>query len=279
MKSFRTALSTFALALVAACAPNPNNQNALQPGQVGVGPMGAGVDIKACQVGQIYNQTYGCMNRNNCQANSGWTGSFAQQYQQQQAGNVAPTQGSCVAGTLVTEEIKFGLTAGIRYFGTLTIINKAQFNVLLQYAGICNPYSYGFTIGLNGFSSVTCNTYTDRGAFVVLKAFGGASGQDSINMQIGAGTTVPYDLINALQYTVYGQQTQTNSYMYRSFSQQSRLYMMNQNSGMNISGISSTGSDVGLVLTAPNGNLGMQTFESQVTFQGIVVATVTLQKY
>ncbi|MES2962345.1 MAG: hypothetical protein V4760_00550, partial [Bdellovibrionota bacterium] len=204
MKTFKYALSIIALALVAACAPNNNNPNSLQPGQVGVGPMGAGVDIKTCQVGQIYSQQYGCLNRANCQANQGWTGSIQQQYQQQQAGQPVTNTGTCVAGQLVTEEIKFGYAAGLRFFGSVTIVNKSQFNVLLQHAGICNPYYYGFTVSLNGFSSVTCNTYTDRGAFVILKAFGGASGADTINLQVGAGTQVPQDLLNVLPYTVYG---------------------------------------------------------------------------
>lgn len=279
MKSFKMVLSTFVFALIAACAPNNQNQTALQPGQVGVGPMGAGVDIKACQIGQIYNQQYGCMNRNNCQAGTGWTGNIAQQYQQQQAGQPVTNAGTCVAGTLVTEEIKFGAIAGLRFFGTVTIVNKAQFNMLLQYAGICNPYSYGFTISLNGFSSVTCNTYTDRGAFVILKAYGGASGADTINMQVGAGTTVPYDLINTLPYTIYGQQTYSNSYQYRSFSQSSRLYLTNANQGMTIVGMGPTGQDVGLALVVPTGNLGSQTLEAQLSFQGVVVANVTLQKY
>jgi hypothetical protein len=278
MNKVRSALSTMLLVLVAACAQNKDT-TALQPGMVGAGPMGAGVDIRQCQVGQVYNQTYGCMNRGSCQVGSGSTVNTAQQYQQQQAGNVAPTQGTCVQGTVVTEEMKFGLTAQIRHFGTLTIVNKAQFNVLMQYAGICNPYYYGFTVGMNGFSSVTCNSYTDRGAFIIVKAFGGASGQDSINLQVGAGTTVPYDLINVLPYTVYGQQSYTNSYMYRSFSQQSRLYSINANNGISLSGVNYNGSDVGLVLQAPTGNLGLQTFDAQLMFQGIVVATVQLQKY
>lgn len=279
MKSFKMALSALALAFVAACAPNNNNPTALQPGQVGVGPMGAGVDIKACQVGQVWNQQYGCMNRAHCPTGQGSTINTALQYQQQQAGQPVQQNGTCVAGTIVTEEIKFGYTAGVRFFGTITVVNKSQFNMLLQYAGICNPYYYGFSIGMNGFNSITCNSYTDRGGFVILKAFGGASGADTINMTVGAGTQVPYDLINVLPYTVYGQQTYTNTYQYRSFSQQSRLYLTNAQQGMSIVGMSPTGGDVGLSLVVPNGNLGSQSFEAQLMFQGLVIANVTLTKY
>ena len=273
MTSFRNAkhaISMLALLFVAACGTNGNN-NSSNPAQVGTGPVGQGVDMTTCQVGQVYSPQYGCLNRGACQAGYGWI-----------AGQAAGAN-NCIAGTVVTETMKYGAQAGSRFFGTLTITNKSQFNQMLQYTNICSPNYIGFQIGFNGINVINCDTLTSRGGFMILKSFGGASGADTINLTIGAGTQYPYDLLQTMPTPVgaYGSPLYGNNYnaSYGSFSQQSRLYTYNNNNGMKIVGVGPNGVDVGLMATVDNGNLGSQHLDMQIIFQGTTVATVGLDSF
>lgn len=261
MKSMKTAFAMMTFAFLAACG----QQNAISTSSnnPGVGATGANVDIKNCQVGQIHNAEHGCLMRGSCQANAG----------------MAPNSNQCIAGQTVTEELKFGSQAGTKHFGTLTVTNLNQAELLLQAAGICNStLGYG-TNYVAGMSGTRCAAWLQRGGFAIVKSFAGV--RANVNIQLGAGATFPTDLVPVLPgiYSYTAMNANYGNMNYISFSQQARNASYNNGNGMQIVGVSPNGQSVNLVMLVNNGDLGSDRIEAQLVYQGTEFAKVTLNRF
>jgi hypothetical protein len=261
MKSIKTAFAMMSFAFLAACG----NQSAISTSSnnPGVGAMGANVDIKNCQVGQVHNPQYGCMMRGSCQVNAG----------------IAPNSSQCIAGQTVTEELKFGTQAGTKHFGQLTITNLNQAELLLQAAGICNStLGYG-TNAVAGMTGTRCAAWLQRGGFAIVKSFAGV--RANVNIQLGAGSTFPTDLVPVLPgiYNYTAMNANYGNMNYISFSQQARYSRYNNGNGMQIVGVSPNGEIVNLVMLVDNGDLGSDRLEAQLVYQGIEFAKVSLNRF
>lgn len=252
--------------LVAACGGN-NNSISSSGSNPGAGALGANVDMKNCQVGQSYSTQYGCLNRGICQPGAGFS-----------------TQaGSCVTGQVVTGAMKFGNNAGTRHFGTLTISNVTQMSLLLQNAGLCNA-GYG-SMQIMAAGSLNCAQYTSRGAFAAVTSYSGSI--DNVNIAIGAGVpTLTYDLaanlsaLNGSPLALYGSQASPYSAGQAiTFSQQSRNFSYNNGNGMQIVGVSPSGETISLMLIVESGSLGLDHLNGKLVYQGVEVATVSLDRF
>ncbi len=268
MKKLNLSITLMALSalvtLVTACANNTSSINANSDAP-GAGALGAGIDIKTCQVNQAYSPQYGCLTRGQCSYGSGY---------------LAQT-GSCVQGQLVTEQIKFGQDAGTRHYGMLTVSNPQQFELLLQASGLCNSSYGGYYVGGNT-ATTRCAQWITRGGFIVVKSYTG--NVDNINLTIGAGTQYPTDLISVAgvygaslgYYNSYNSYASTN---YISFNQQAHNYAFNNYNGMQIVGIKPDHNPMNFMLIVNNGNLGLDKLNGQIVYQGTEVATVQLQRF
>ena len=266
MKMINTTLTFMALSalvtLVAACGGNTNSisSNTDAPG---IGALGANVDIKDCQVNQAYTTQYGCLNRNQCQYGSGYSAQANQ----------------CVQGQLVTRQTKFGTDPGTRHYGRLTITNAQQMEVMLQASGLCSSTSGSFS-GMSGNAAMPCSQFIARGTFALVESYSGSV--DNINIVIGAGTTVPTDLVNALPgvYGTSGMGSIGNSYAssnYVSFNQQAHNYSFNAGNGMQLVGIVKN-NPISFMVLVNNGNLGLDHVDASIIYQNTQVATVTLNR-
>lgn len=251
------------MALMSACGSNTNSISA-NSNNPGAGALGANVDQKNCQVNQVYSADYGCLNASGCgSASSG----FSTQLNR------------CVQGTVVTEEMKFGRTAMSRHYGRLTVTNTTQMELMLQQAGLCNS-NYG--VATSNVSSSRCAAWISRGAFLIVKSYNGAL--HNVNMQIGAGTQFPMDLVTVLP-GIYGSQVGLynqsgyGSSNYVSFSQMSHKYSFNNGNGMQIVGVNPSNEPLNLMLLVTSGNLGIEHFEGQLVYQGVTVATIPMDKF
>ena len=246
---------------MAACSPNQNSISSTS-NNPGVGALGAGLDAKSCQVGQILTPDLGCLTRESCQVGAGYS----------------ITTGRCVTGQIVTEELKFGRTSSTRHYGRLTITNTSQMELMLQQAGLSNSLS-----GAMGISnaSTRCSAWISRGTFAVMKSFPGNA--NSINITLGAGTSFPYDLVTLLP-GLYGSQVGVvngfnGSNNYISFSQSARNYSFNNGNGMQIVGMSPSNTPISLMMLVNDGNLGADHLEGQLVFQGVTVATIPMDRF
>lgn len=269
MKSFKMIFAMSMFALVSACG-NQNSAISTSSNNPGVGATGTNVDIKNCQVGQVWNAQNGCLTRGQCQVNSG----------------MAPNTAQCVPGQTVTEEMKFGSSSGTRHFGQLAVTNLTQAELLLQAAGICNSTtgfggSYGNVGSVSAMSNTRCAAWLQRGGFAIVKSFTGVAA--NINIQIGAGSTFPTDLVPVLpgvygsSYTYTGNNFTGSNYV--SFSQQARNTKYNNGNGMQIVGVSPNGQSVNLLMLIDNGDLGSDRVEAQLVYQGIEFAKIQLNRF
>jgi hypothetical protein len=219
----------------------------------GAAPTGPYVAANTCQIGQVSTTAYGCLYRNSCTLGYGWL----------------PGQGQCVPGTPVTEQTVYGAPYATRFLGTMSIVNPNQFQLLMKYANLCDPYWVGWNFG-----SYSCTTWTNRGGFVELRSFAGvANTATNVNMFIGAGTTVASNMMNwASTYQL------SSSSQYIGFSQQASVLDYNANAGMQIIGTTG-GQDVGLRLIVPTGHLTDLQFTAEVMYQNVKFATVNFQRY
>lgn len=262
MKYLLAALSIAMTFAFAACgnkggeASTPPPTSPTTPPPIGGGPTGPTVTAQSCQVGQIFSTEHGCMFASErCAANQGWV----------------PAQFICAPGTLVTEEIKYGRpAAGGRFFGSMSISNQEQFNLLLRYSGRCEPYQIGIYLG-----SARCSHWTSQG-YIQLNVFGPIvnGGVTDVNLTIGAGSTAPYGI------NPYGnsQYYWTNTSASLTVSQQARVFEYNNSQGMQIVATNYAGTDLGLRLVVDSGHLSSSQFQARVYFQGVQFATVTFNK-
>jgi hypothetical protein len=247
-------VSTFAFA---ACGKK-GGPTAATPGY---GPSGTNVDIRSCQVGQVYSPTHGCLNRNSCQEGYGWI----------------PGESYCIAGTVVTEEIKFGTSYGARFFGGMHIHNTHQFDLLLKYAGLCDPYWVGWNFGY-----YKCSYWSSKGGFVDVSFFnggfsGGTTSLNSANLFIGAGTSNPYMFNpNNYSFSLYGL---TSSTPYIGFSNQAKVVDYNNSSGMQVIAIGMSGHDIGLRAVVETGRPSSSSLVMKLFYQSVHFATVNAERY
>lgn len=115
-----------------------------------------------CQVGQVYNSQYGCLNQQSCQSGYGWV----------------PQQGLCVPGTISNPT-----TAGTKFYTSLSITNRDQFALALQTSRQCDPY----LVGWNG-GAASCDNYSERGYLDFQIT---ASNANQAYIVIGAGSSSP----------------------------------------------------------------------------------------
>ena len=190
-----------------------------------------------CQIGQVDAQGYGCLNRYSCQYGYGWV----------------VGQGICVPGTPITEQSVYGTAYVGRFYGMLSIVNRAQFEKLLQYAGLCNPYWTGWNWG-----TWNCSTWSNQG-FIELRTFGTGTGSN-VNMFVGTGSP----------YTMNWQSTSSIG-----FSQTAAVVDYNNSAGMQIIGIGPNGQDVGLRVIVTTGRLTDNSFTGDVMYQNVKFATIS----
>lgn len=264
MKMINTTMTFMVLAtlvtLVTACGGNTNSisSNTDAPG---IGALGANVDIKDCQVNQAYTAQFGCLNRNQCQYGSGYSAQANQ----------------CVPGQLVTRQSKFGTDPATRHYGRLTITNAQQMEVMLQASGLCSSTS-GISSGQSGNSSIPCSQFIVRGTFAIVESYSGSV--DNINIVIGAGTSVPTDLIGTLPGVYgtsgFGYNAYTSS-DYVSFNQQAHNYSFNAGNGMQLVGIVKS-NPISFIVLVNNGNLGLDHVDASLVYKNTQVATVKLNR-
>ncbi|MBL7687146.1 MAG: hypothetical protein JNJ49_03855 [Bdellovibrionaceae bacterium] len=139
--------------LLIGCADNNN----------GGAPAAAVVTPAAtCQVGQVYNSQYGCLNQQSCQSGYGWV----------------PQQGLCVPGTVSNPT-----TAGTKFYTSLSITSRDQFALALQTARLCDPYLVGGNLG-----NASCKNYSERG---YLDFQVSTTSANQAYIVIGAGSSSP----------------------------------------------------------------------------------------
>lgn len=150
------ALST----LLVGCASENGNNTALPPGGTPVVP------AQVCPANQIYTPTHNCLYQQSCQNGYGWV----------------PAEGRCVPGTISNS------TSGTNFFTSLTITNPGTFELLLQNAGLCDPYIIGWNWG-----SASCKNYSHSGYMIMqfpgLVANGTLPAQS--NVWVAAGSRHP----------------------------------------------------------------------------------------
>lgn len=256
MKYLLIAISCSATLIFAACGSSGGGggggvvANVPAPGIAAV----AGMNPNNCQIGQIdaTSSGYGCLNQESCQSGYGWV----------------PSKSMCVQGTLITQSMYYGTSGSTgRYFGTFSIANQQSFTTLLQYGGLCNPYTVGWNIG-----SYDCSTYTSEGGFVQIQFMSaGTASTTSLQMYIGAGRPVG-PLVPA---------TYQSGLPYIGFTQNGYMTAYNNGAGMLIIATDASGADsVGFRIYINNGQIGQTSpLSGTVRFQGNDIGTVTLTPY
>jgi hypothetical protein len=191
------------------------------------------------------------LNRQSCNYGYGWV----------------PGEARCVPGTVIDESYAFGGSAMNRFFGTMSISNRSQFELLLKYSNLCDPYWVGWNWG-----SYNCKNWSDEG-FIELRTFGTATNSANVNMFIGAGSGSAGFISNwMMNYQV------STSSPYIGFSQTASIVNYNSSAGMQIIGIGPTGQDIGLRLIVNTGHLTDNSFTAQVQYQNVVFATVNFTR-
>lgn len=257
-KSAVQAFAIAALAVLAACGQNSSISNSSDT--PGAGSLGSNVDIRTCQVGQVHNSQLGCLTRGQCAVGQG----------------VAANSGQCQSGQIVTEEIKFGSSAGTRHFGQLNFTNLTQAQLLFQAAGLCNSGMMMGAVATSALSSTPCSQWIQRGGFAIVKSF--STGVANVNLQIGVGSTFPTDLVPVLP-GVYGYNANYANTNYLSFSQQAMNSKYNNGNGMQIVGVSPNGKVVNIVMLVDAGDLGADRVQAQLVYQGVIFANATLNRF
>lgn len=243
-KFFAITLSALTALISAACGSSGGGTVATPPTYY-VAPPNY-YNPNACQLGQVDAPGYGCLNRYSCSYGHGWV----------------PGEGRCVPGTVIDEQSIYGTTYQGRYFGNMSITNQSQFEKLLKYANLCDPYWVGWNWG-----SLSCSSWSNRG-FIELHSFGSTS--THVNLFVGAGHASigyqPFYLAPAMN----GQ--------YIGFSQTGAVVDYNSSQGMQIVGVGPTGQDIGLRLIVTTGRLTDNSFQADVLYQNVKFATIVLSR-
>lgn len=214
--------------LTIGCADNNN----------GGAPAAAVVNPAAvCQVGQVYNSQYGCLNQQSCQSGYGWV----------------PQQGLCVPGTVSNPT-----TAGTKFYTSLTITNRSQFELALQTSRQCDPYLVGWNIG-----SASCKNYSQAGHLDFQVS---TSTANQAYIVIGAGSSSPSS--PNTDWVTGG----------RVLRMEGNVSMYNYNN--NLGFIASSSSAGGIRLVVENGlPASANSFAVIVEYNGVEFARGTLNRY
>lgn len=249
MRALIIALSIAATMGFAACGSNGGGGDVANPGGVVPPPTAtppmSQYDIRNCQVGQIFHPSYGCLNRNSCQAGYGWV----------------PGQFICVPGTVVTGT---GNSIG-RFFGSMGAINRDTFEKALQYLGTspirCNYWTYNY-------GDAKCSSWSSAGFVFITQAGSGSE----VVVSIGAGSPNP-NSYNASSIYSGG-----SRYIGTEFFGSVQLY--NNNQGIRIVGTSGmTGAPNGVTAIVNNGNLTSNSMQVQLLYQGVEFARANVERY
>lgn len=164
MKTIIIALSILMTFAFAACGSSggggvadPGN-----PGTVNPPPVVNPYDISQCQVGQIFNPAYGCLNQNTCQSGYGWV----------------PGEFKCVPGTIVGGN--GGSTMPSTYYSSFSP-NSTLFAQVLKFHRVCDPAWVGWNWG-----DANCANWAKAG-FVMIQ--GATSTGGTATVLIGAGAS------------------------------------------------------------------------------------------
>lgn len=205
-----------------------------------------------CQVGQVDAPGSGCLWRQSCNYGYGWV----------------PGQAMCVPGTVIGEQSVYGTTPYARFFGTMAITNRSQFELLLKYANLCDPYWVGWNFG-----SWSCTSWSNQG-FIEMRAFAGVNNATTnLNLFVGAGSASAGYASN----WITGYQL-SSSASYIGFSQTAAIVDYNNSQGMQIIGIGPNGVDIGLRMIVNTGRLTNNSFTADVNYQNVKFATITFTR-
>ena len=203
----------------------------------------------SCGVGNVFSTELGsCLMRGACPNGYGYNS-------QQQ---------NCVVGQVVTAESCPAAAGSRRKFGyALQNINRSQFELLLRYARVCDPYLIGWNFG-----SARCENYSDAG-FVIIETTGSGN---TATITIGAGASSPDSYGNTLGYFYGG-----NAYV--SLSLQTQVRMINDNHGTEFVGVDLAGKDMGFRARSENGLLTSSSLPVDITYQGVSIGSAPTQAY
>lgn len=244
-RKFGFAIGMFAMValstLLIGCASENGGTNAIPPGGTPVVP------TQVCQANQIYTATHGCLFQQSCQNGYGWV----------------PAEGRCVPGTITNG------TSGTNFFTSLNIpeSGRGTFELLLQNAGLCDPYMIGWNWG-----SISCKNYSHAG-YMIMQFSGLVSGATlpaQTNVWVAAGSRHPNQPNS--DWTTGGA-VKVSSFI-------ASLGPANNNAGF--TGIPATGNGLpgGFRFVVNNGLPGNSyQFNVDLQYNGVTFATGTLTRY
>lgn len=247
---FTAVLLAAAIASMQVLSACGNNSGGNSPAPAPVVPP-VGSPISACQVGQIYNPTYGCLAQYTCSQGYGW----------------APSINQCVQGQVVTmNDITGGNVGAMTQFsGTLSVNNQSTFFQFLKYMGVCDFAWAGplptQTGGAN-FGTAACSNYSSA-AYIDILA--------SVTPTITTAT---------IKITASGSgwwSFGTTAYIYTTQSGQITPY--NNSTGMQIVGSAYNGQQTGLRLIVNSGNFNSPNFGLTARYGNVDFATANVQRY
>jgi hypothetical protein len=220
------------LFVLSACAPGSQTETIQNGAAVGV--MGSNLDIRTCEIGQIYNTQYGCLFQQTCSAGSGFS------------------PNGCVPGVAVTADNKFNATYKAHFLGAITfnpgfLQNMVQ---LMQTLGGCNG---------------SCAQEAQAGGWIELQVMPNPVVLNNINMTIGIGTTNPY----LQSSSFFGGSGALSSALVPA-----RVVAFNGVNGMQLEAITQFGQDLGFTVNVDSGSLGNPNFIGVLVYQGMQIGTV-----
>jgi hypothetical protein len=212
------------------------------PGQ---GPTGQNIDPRTCELGQVHTAAYGCLNRCDGPDSSGY-GWYASEQR-------------CLPGTIITHDVKYGTNYGSRFSGTLSIVNRKQFETFLKHAGKCDQYTWTF-------GTYACSYYSSKG-YLDITSIG--SDGTSANLIVAAGISNPGTYVG--WYYSKG---------VMSVSQQAAVQRYNEDRGMVLTGITYWGGGVGLRVVVDEGNMtSSNSFNVKAYYQETLFASGYVTRY
>lgn len=190
MKKLMLTLSVLFAMGFTACGPT--NGGAVDPGPGQVAPLAPPPpDIRQCQIGQVFNTQYGCLNRGTCPYGQG----------------VAPT-GSCIGGTVVTGQNQGGgnYQQSGRWDGSLSIISRTTYEEVLKYTGLCDQRLWNW-------GAASCDQWVRMSSWLSVQV-SGSSASTQVTMYFTVGSFSFARQADVIDHNnAQGMQFVTNDYM------------------------------------------------------------------
>ncbi len=207
-----------------------------------------------CNPGQVFNTTYGCLDRIGCPEGQGWV----------------PTIQRCEGGQLITFDQIYGGAVARRWGYPLQQINRNTFEQLMRdYGGFCGQYTWNF-------GSYDCKTYSNAGYVIIQTA---SSGGAELNMTIGAGTSTPYSVYD--YWTAYNGGNQHFQMQFRA-----QVYPINNSQGFEFrsNGLAGTRSwnavyDQSIRGVVNTGSLSSSSFTVELYYKGQLFGRAPVELY